>query len=214
MRIFASADIHGKEGRITDLENLVKNYQPDLLLLAGDITGIFSKKRTLKRIGSLPVPVFAVRGNSEIFLDDNDLTDHKIHSLHLAFVKKDGFRFSGISGTIPLPFNSRLAFKESELKKKLAALIDRNTILLVHPPPRGIRDKVLDIAHAGSRLVRKLVDQYQPLMLICGHIHENAGITIRENTMIVNCSMYREIKGVLIDLERPGLTPKACILKG
>ncbi len=55
-------------------------------------------------------------------------------------------------------------------------------ILLHHQPPYGVLDKVGGHApkhwhgkHAGSRVIRKFIDRYQPAYAFCGHIHEGEG---------------------------------------
>jgi hypothetical protein len=49
-------------------------------------------------------------------------------------------------------------------------------------------------------MVRKLVDQKQPRLLICGHIHEAAGTSEIGNTTVVNCSIPKTGKGMMIEL--------------
>jgi Icc-related predicted phosphoesterase len=124
-----------------------------------------------------------------------DVTD-----LHLTAVTAHGFRFAGIGGAIMLPLRSRIAFREKRLLTAAAALVDSRTILVVHPPPFGFRDRVLGRIHAGAAGVAKLMYQCQPLLVICGHIHEAAGIRQTAGTTVVNCSMGAGGGGALIRL--------------
>ena len=66
MRIYAVADIHGKPDRLERIEYQIAAIHPQLLVVAGDITNYVSPIRTLSRIGALPVPVLAIRGNSDL----------------------------------------------------------------------------------------------------------------------------------------------------
>jgi hypothetical protein len=42
-------------------------------------------------------------------------------------------------------------------------------------------------------------------MVICGHIHEDAGTTTLGRTIIVNCAMNKNMSGALIDLDLENL---------
>ncbi|MCK5349231.1 MAG: hypothetical protein KAJ25_07560, partial [Desulfobacula sp.] len=40
---------------------------------------------------------------------------------------------------------------------------------------------------------------HPPLMVLCGHIHEQAGVQFLKNTLIVNCAMNKKFSGAIID---------------
>jgi Icc-related predicted phosphoesterase len=59
--------------------------------------------------------------------------------------------------------------------------------------------------HVGSRAVAKMIEKYQPLLGLHGHIHESRGAQkIRKTTIINPGSEYSEgiLKGVVLVLER------------
>src|SRR2546426_540627 len=66
----------------------------------------------------------------------------------------------------------------------LAAVMERGAILASHPPPFGHLDLVPGAGHVGSRSVARIVEKYRPRAVLCGHIHEAAGIVHGEVTMI------------------------------
>ena len=212
MRIYAVADIHGKASRIETVARNVEALRPDLLVLPGDITGPFFKERALERLGGLGVEVLAVRGNSEWFMADNAFSSHGMTSLHLREVKKGGIMFAGVGGAVPLPFRTRVRFFETRLIDSLWNLIDEDSIFVTHAPPYGARDQVMGKAHAGSRLVREIVDERKPAMVLCGHIHEGAGISHCGETLVVNCSFYRNKAGALIEFGKTSRRHKVEIL--
>ncbi len=49
-------------------------------------------------------------------------------------------------------------------------------------------------------MVLNLVEQKQPRLLICGHIHEAAGVSEIGETTVVNCSIPKSGKGMMIDV--------------
>ncbi len=119
------------------------------------------------------------------------LKDERIQFQHVDIV--------GISGTIPLPFHSRISFRETDRVRNLMGQIDSNTILVCHPPPHGVCDKVMGRFSAGSKAVAKIVRYCRPAVVICGHIHEAAGMDILGPTRVLNCAMGPVNQGWLID---------------
>jgi Icc-related predicted phosphoesterase len=74
------------------------------------------------------------------------------------------------------PFVGGLFEKTEEQQEQdmqhLSRLVDRETILVTHGPPRGI----LDGEGFGGVALRKLVDTVKPKLHLFGHIHQSAGI--------------------------------------
>lgn len=122
----------------------------------------------------------------------------------------------------PTPWNTPREKPDEELEPMLEELIasvkdKSNAIFNFHVPPYGY---ALDLApeltkdliqaadrkiHVGSKAVARMIDKYQPLLGLHGHIHESRGVQKIKRTTIINPgSEYSEgvLKGVLIILER------------
>lgn len=204
MRIYAVADIHARRDRIKTIEYNVKTLRPDVLVLAGDIASYFRSKEPIERLGKMATKVLAVRGNSDLRKVEKKFARKGIQFLHLTTVEIEGMKFTGISGAIPIPLWTKFRWIEGEIERKMEDLVDENTILVTHPPPRGLRDEVGGRFRAGSRLLRRIVNKYGPRIVICGHIHERTGTALEGDTLVVNCSMGRNGAGAIIELERSG----------
>ncbi|MBI9085275.1 MAG: metallophosphoesterase family protein [Desulfobacterales bacterium] len=208
MRIYAVADIHGKSRRLDRIRKNIESYTPDLLVAAGDMTKYFNPDPAIAELNRLPVPVLALRGNS-----DRKRVEHLINgstnigSLHLQRHEKDGICLAGIGGTIPIPFRTRVAFKEKPLVRRLSEIAQNADVLVAHPPPYGFVDLVAGRAHAGWKRLTVLMAELEPALIICGHIHESAGFAWTGRTMVVNCAMGSGRGGAVIDLEK-GDTPE------
>lgn len=66
----------------------------------------------------------------------------------------------------------------------------------------------LVMKHAGSMAVRSLIERYQPLLTLHGHIHESKGDQLIGRTLAVNPgSEYSEgiLRGVIVDLDEQGV---------
>lgn len=207
MRLYAVADIHGRFERIAAIKKNLTAYCPDVIVVAGDITNYVRTASIITELENLLLPVIVVRGNSDlkrvehqfalkenmIFLNNCDMMLKNIH-------------FAGVSGTIPVPFSSRIAFRETVIWDKMIPLITSKTVLISHTPPWGHLDRVMEKYHAGCKSLEKVIRHSQPAMLICGHIHEDAGITCLGNTIIINCAMGSSCEGAIIDIQNEKIT--------
>jgi uncharacterized protein len=202
MRIYAVADIHGRTEKLASIRTNTKRYSPDVVVVAGDITNYINAARVVSELASLSVPVLTVRGNTDL-PKVNRLFDNfpNVIGLHLNPTTVSDSVFLGIDGTIPVPFRSRLAFREERLRRDVQAHLDENSILVAHPPPLGTLDMAFGRFHVGSHSVAQIVSESQPLLLICGHVHENAGTSLLRKTLVVNASMNSRSSGAIIDLK-------------
>lgn len=202
MRIYTIADIHAKPGNLQKICSVVSEYNPDVLVVAGDIINYIYLKKTFKILNDLSIPVLVVRGNSDpAYVEKYFNRFPNLTSLHLNKVILNSIPFTGLSGTVPLPFRNKVRFFEKSLMNKAHPMIDSQTVFVVHTPPRGCLDEVAGRFHSGSKMVRDLVDKTQPRLLICGHIHEAAGIDKIGETTVVNCGMPGNGKGMMIELK-------------
>lgn len=202
MKIYAVADIHARSQRLENIRAGIAELQPDCVIIAGDIISYFHPGPVFSALDALAVPVFVVRGNSDpAYLDKRFEMFSNITSLHARKIVFKKIPLVGISGAIPVPFRSRIRFMEKGLLARIKPLVDQKTVLVVHPPPYGARDRVGGKVSAGSKGVRALVEETRPAVVICGHIHEDAGIDWIGSTVVVNCCMTGKNRGALITLK-------------
>jgi Icc-related predicted phosphoesterase len=201
MRIYAVADIHGKPERIALIRQKLAEYLPDMLIVAGDITHYTNCAAVIEKLNGLPVPVLAIRGNTDPPKVDRLLDRYpNTASLHLRQRSLNGSQLVGISGTIPVPFSSRLGFCEKKIIRTLATITSEKSVLVAHPPPRGTLDEAFGKLHVGCRSLHRLVLKCRPKLLLCGHIHERPGLASLGKTQVVNCCLTANSKGAIIEL--------------
>ncbi len=205
IKIYAAADIHGDPGRIKRARARIEELEPDLVIMAGDI-GSHISKDSYGWLEDLDLPVLAVRGNSDHARRNVQLAKMK----NVRFLECEGLKYKthhifGISGTIPLPFASLITWREAKLLGRCKGLIDRRTLLVAHPPPRGAGDRVMKKFCAGSFGLARLVLEKSPLALICGHIHEDFGTHRLGKTEVINVSMTKGCDGALLKLNSGAL---------
>ena len=97
------------------------------------------------------------------------------------------------------------AKKETKRAKEILKWFNKLDILICHQPPHKTLDKVSNKygapkqwwgKHAGSKTIRKYIEEKQPRYVFCGHIHEGAGKTKIGKTEIYNLGVgeYKIIK--------------------
>ena len=201
MRVYAVSDIHGRSARIAQIRKNIEEHNPDVLVVAGDITHYRGHRAVVSRLNEMGLPVLAVRGNTDLPIVDRLLGAlPRTQSLHLTETVLNEVSFTGVSGAIPVPFRTRLRWIEKPVLERMVSLVQGHCVLVAHPPPWGTLDEVLGRFHAGCRGLHRIVLEQQPRMLICGHIHERHGTARLGETLVVNCNMGGGRAGAMIDL--------------
>ena len=213
MRILAIADIHDR-GRYAKKLTVIER---DLTLVVGDITYFKSKDFALKILEAMKGdrPLLFVPGNC----DDRELLHLKevngITNIHGDKVEYDDIVFIGLGGSNITPFATPIEFSEEEIWNILMKVVsnvkldDKLLILVSHTPPYNSKvDSTHFGEHVGSVSIRRFIEEYQPALCLCGHIHEARGIDKIGNTLVVNPGplMYRyyaiiEIKNKQVDVK-------------
>ncbi|ALM74808.1 YfcE family phosphodiesterase [Thermococcus barophilus] len=189
MRIIAITDIHGNENKVKWLVEKIKDEKFDVLLIAGDIThfkGRNSAEKSLKYLLELKKPVYAVMGNCD-GRDVLDLLEELGTNLHDKRIEINGIGIVGFGGSNITPFSTIWEFHDDEIWESLNKNYRDGDILLMHVPPYKTKvDRTFTGLHVGSKALRKFIEERQPPLVICGHIHEARGIDEIRRTLIVN----------------------------
>lgn len=197
--LYAAADLHGRQTGIEIVARQANRAEVQAVVLAGDVVHYHRGHEIIDRLAALPKPVYAVRGNTDPRRVDRLMAaSRRFHPLDFKRGQIHSLPIVGVNGTLPIPFFSRIGWFEAQHLDRLAAQIDSRTIMVAHPPPWGIRDRVAGRWHAGSRGLRRLVEKVSPAVLICGHIHEAAGIEKLGRTLVINCALGKQGQGAII----------------
>jgi len=198
MKILAVADIHGSQYRMNLVLKNIEAYNPDLVVLCGDITQFGPGEHATNLLNQIPAKTFAVPGNIDTFdVDQGIMTSNAIY-LHMRRVVVQGIPFIGIGREIPSPL-SDIIINGAE-KKSLIDILDKTSVLVTHVPPFKLQDKIFIGSHGGSKELRTLIDTRKPRFVLCGHIHEDPGVTKVGNTTVVNCSMGKRTEGAIVEI--------------
>lgn len=194
MKIYATADLHGAQHRVNQAVEVIDEFRPDLIVVAGDITQFGPGDVATHFLDQFAGDVFTVPGN----IDTADVWEgiKKSHAvnLHKQRTAFKGLSFVGINGVDDVETEQ---FIQSAIEKQILESVD---VLVTHVPPYGFQDTVFLGKHAGSKILRELVDDAQPRLVLSGHIHERPGFTKHQSTVIVNCSMGKRGRGAIVTL--------------
>ncbi|OPY29620.1 MAG: Calcineurin-like phosphoesterase superfamily domain protein [Methanocella sp. PtaU1.Bin125] len=184
MRLLAVTDFHNTFDRLPEI--LKKAGKVDGTLLAGDLTQFGPTDNAKDVLGALPKPVLAVPGNCDR-RDIVDLLRAEDCNLHENKFRMGDVTFIGIGGSNPTPFNTPFELSEEQIESALERLlrdVKGPAVLVSHAPPKGYRDEVPGGIHAGSTAIARYLPRFAAV--VCGHIHEDRGISKADGTVIVN----------------------------
>lgn len=201
MKVLAVADIHGSQYRLNLMLKNVATYQPELVVVCGDITQFGPGELATTLLNQIPVQTLAIPGNIDTFDVDEGITKSNATNLHQRRVVVQGIPFVGIGREIPTPLKD-LMIVDGKAQKHLQEIVDSTSVLVTHYPPFKLQDKIFIGTHGGSKELRSLVDTSKPLLVLCGHIHEDPGMTQTEKTTVVNCSLGKRTEGAIIEIDK------------
>lgn len=219
LKILVVTDIHDRVRYVKKL----KGIDRDITIVVGDITYFKSGDYALKILKLLEnsKPLLFVPGNC----DDYNLLQfkrvNKITNIHgdVAEYDTNGLAFIGLGGSNITPFNTLIEFSEEEIWDILLGALSKvrsKTIKLVivsHVPPHNtVVDLTHSGEHAGSTSVRRFIEEYEPILCICGHIHEARGMDRIGNTIVVNPGPLMYKYYALIDISSSRVEVKLCKL--
>jgi Icc-related predicted phosphoesterase len=179
--IFGNTDFYKRDAYL-EPKDISPGYFDDIIRKSKNLSLVDRSKRKFKDI--------EIIGHGG-YLDITDWIKHPIDKEK----KKQKIRFA----------------RYNDYKKKLFRLFSRkkpkNFIFLTHYTPYKIFDKVkikkspIYGRHAGFEPYNQVIKKYQPLLAICGHMHEYQGMKKLGKTTIIATGPAYEGKAALIDIE-------------
>jgi Icc-related predicted phosphoesterase len=199
MKILAAADIHGSQYRLNLVLKNVEIHRPDLVIICGDITQFGPGEHATNFLNQIPVETFAIPGNIDTYEVDEGISASRAINLHLRRIERQGISFIGMGRESPSSLTDIVIADEKE-KKPVNTIVDEKSVLVTHFPPYKLQDSIFLGTHGGSKVLRQLVDAYHPRLVLCGHIHEDPGMTNAGKTTVVNCSLGKRTEGAIVEI--------------
>ncbi len=177
------------------------------------------------KLAGTGVRCYVCPGNDDMFQIDAVIAASKyIENVEGRVIELDEYHEMISSGwSNPTPWDTHREEPEEALQRRIQAIISQardasNAVFNLHAPPYGSGldeapelTKDLRPAYAGrslvpvgSQAVMAIIEKYQPLLGLFGHIHEGKGTRKYKKTLCINPgSMYEQgiLHGVVIELK-------------
>jgi len=216
-RILGLADLHDR----LEMLGRLKGIDADLIVFCGDLHNGGSRETARPAafaLAGLGPPVVIVPGN----MDHRDFVSGLWEEAGLQILHRSScwltppfeeIGFLGMGGMIARDLRrvgdpARYYHRDEEVYEELArsyqdlsgAGAKTRIVVVVHQPPRGAQDTLYNGESSGSISLRRFVEDHQPDLLLCGHIHEARGEGFIGSTRIVNVGELRQGHAALIEI--------------
>jgi Icc-related predicted phosphoesterase len=174
LKILAAGDIHGDPMISKKLAEKAEKEHVDLVVLLGDLTGMYPTKNIIKPFIDKKQKVIFVPGNWETKEDAELLS--KMYGIkniekHYLIYKNTGIFGIGSADWSLYPDEEKTFKHLKEQHEKIKDL--EKKIMVSHIHAAGTQSELSGIP--GDEALRKAIDKFQPDLFIAGHIHELEG---------------------------------------
>lgn len=221
MKILSVADIHGNMKIFKEIKNIIEEKNVDILILPGDLypkpdevtfetfKGIqeASAMDISNLLEDLTIPIYYILGN-------DDWIETGINcgiNIHQRLIEHNGVYFTGFEYVPKTSFNTNREMSEDRLKKTFIKQVNdlelhnkKPLVIVGHTPLFMKQDKTINGKCVGSRKLRMEIEKVNPMLYLCGHIHEAYGSDMLGPMPILNCACSYEIdllRGYLIEID-------------
>lgn len=193
VKIVCFSDTHDKY----NLGVLKETYKGDLLLHAGDATSTGELRQLSAYSDWLAKQKFdskiIIPGNHDLAFEKNwELAEAHVPDA-TAILNQSTTLYNGLKiwGEPRQPWFYDWAFNvQREHMGAVWDLVPKDTdILVTHGPPFGAGDINGQGVRCGCVAQRKWIEENQPRLVVCGHIHDGYGIYLIGKTLVVNASI-------------------------
>ena len=194
LKILAASDIHGESKIVQKLAETAKKEKVDLVILCGDITSIKETKNIIHPFKEKNQEILIIPGNWDSKESiDKIVSLYEIKNIHGKYsIHKDvaifgsGGGWPGFKPTSEKEIYNTLKKAHKKIKNK------KKKIMITHLHPSGSLSEFSGVP--GSQAIRKAIEDFQPNVLLHGHIHEAAGAIEKiGKTIVINVGKQGKI---------------------
>ncbi|MEM9124228.1 MAG: metallophosphoesterase family protein, partial [Pseudomonadota bacterium] len=169
------SDLHMARNRAQDI--VQASQGADLVIGAGDYCNMRQGlDQAMDMLAGIGAPLTLVPGNAESAAELQDAVPEGVHILHGAGMTVDGLRLFGLGyGVPPTPFGDWSCDLSEADATEMLDRCEAADVMIVHSPPKGHGDMTSQDVSVGSVAVRDAIERVQPLLVVCGHIHDSWG---------------------------------------
>jgi len=177
------------------------------------------------KLAGTGIRAFVCPGNDDMFEIDDVIKQSKYVELVEGKVVQldEHHEMINAGWSTPTPWHTHREESEDQLRQRIQVMIDKlkdvqNSVFNLHDPPYGsgldeAPELTADLRPAyagrslipvGSHAVLELIEKYNPILGLFGHIHEGKGTRKYRNTLCINPgSMYEQgmLHGAVVELK-------------
>jgi Icc-related predicted phosphoesterase len=184
-----------------------------------------------ERLAESRTPLYLIPGNDDPYEIDAVLDEATavVNAEGRVVRLPDGRELIGFASSNPTPWRTPRELEEDDLEGQLRAVVETaedpgSAVLMTHVPPHGssldtvpLLDEELRPVMSGggvvevpcgSTAVRNVIEDFQPLLSIHGHVHESPGHVRMGRTLCVNAGSEAAVgilRACLIDVDERGV---------
>ena len=185
MKFLLITDLHQNASALSWINDQISQYKVDFVIHLGDVTNMGTAADAAELLSKIESKVYVLPGNCDARDMPSKIGDVAI-DMHKKKVVIEGHDLVGLGGGNKSPFDSPFELDEDEIYEGLKANASKGMILMTHAPSQGILDEIPSGAHVGCPAIRRIVEEYRPILAMSGHIHEAIGCKVIDGTTFVN----------------------------
>jgi Icc-related predicted phosphoesterase len=180
VKLLAFSDLHRDLDQAAEL--VAMSAEADVVIGAGDFASVHEGlDETIEALAGIETPAVLVPGNNETeeALREAAASWSAATVLHGAGTAIEGIEFYGLGAGIPTtPWDWSFDL-DDEAATAMLADCPQDAVLVLHSPPKGHCDSNGPDMHFGSPALLKAIEEKNPQLAVCGHIHESWGCESR-----------------------------------
>lgn len=185
-------DVHGD---VRSAARIPEIHTATGIIITGDLTklgGVAQAHEVIDSLQEMNTVVLAQIGNMDR-PEVNDWLEREGMNLHCKVRElAPHVALLGVGGSTFTPFGTPSEFPEARFAEWLEMLAlrarDYRTMVLIshNPPFETVCDRTHAGNHVGCRALREFIEEKQPTVCLCGHIHEAYGLQLVGRTQVAN----------------------------
>jgi len=200
MKFLVLTDLHQKASKLQWINNVISKERPDAVLFLGDVTDMGTSKDAIDIVSSIRCKTYVIPGNCDP-LDLPEKISSVATDMHGKTTRIGDYDITGLGGSNITIFGTPFELTEEEIDAKLRPVSKKGMILMTHAPSYGILDHIPDGTSVGSPAIRKIVNDFRPIVALSGHIHEDVGAVEMNGTLFVNPGPARDGRCAILTVE-------------
>jgi len=213
MKFLVISDIHGNRSVPKWINSVAEREDVDFILILGDITDFGPKEVADEILKAIERDTYSIPGNADPHSVLDSISSYSM-DMHGKTADIDGFKIVGLGGSNPTPFNTPFELHEDTIYNMLKPISKEGMILMVHAPPYGVNDMIPAGINVGSRSIQKIVEEFRPVLVLSGHIHEDYGIKHIDSTTYINPGPALDGMYALVEMDQGAVRAELFTVSG